>query len=60
MARGRGIHTHNGSVDLADLHRYTVELYPELDRVSGQDCGIHLTGGSQPARRGGPYKYECF
>ena len=43
------IHTHNGNVYLVDLQRYTVELYPELERVSGQDCGIHLTGGLQLA-----------
>ena len=43
------IHTHNGSVDLAALQRYTVELYPEIERVSGQDCGLHLTGGLQLA-----------
>ena len=43
------IHTHNGNVYLADLQRYTVELYPELERASGQDCGIHMTGGLQLA-----------
>ena len=36
-------------LDLADLQRYTVELYPELERVCGQDCGIHMTGGLQLA-----------
>ena len=43
------IHTINGNVYLADLQRYTVELYPELERESGQDCGIHMTGGLQLA-----------
>ena len=43
------IHTINGNVYLADLQRYTVELYPELERISGQDCGIHMTGGLQVA-----------
>ena len=43
------IHTHNGNVYLVDLQRYTVELYPELERVSGQDCGIYMTGGLQLA-----------
>ena len=43
------IHTINGNVYLADLQRYTVELYPELEKESGQDCGIHMTGGLQLA-----------
>ncbi len=43
------IHTHNGNVYLADLQKYTVELYPELERASGQDCGLHMTGGLQLA-----------
>lgn len=44
-----GIHTHNGNVFLADLQKYTVELYPKLERDSGQDCGLHMTGGLQLA-----------
>ena len=29
----------------AALQKYTLELYPELEKESGQDCGLHLTGG---------------
>ena len=29
----------------AALQKYTIELYPELERESGQDCGYHATGG---------------
>ena len=43
------IHTHNGNVYLADLQKYTVELYPELERASGKECGLHMTGGLQLA-----------
>ncbi len=43
------IHTHNGNAFLAELQRYTVELYPELEEVSGQDCGLHMSGGLQLA-----------
>jgi len=40
-----GMHTLNGDPDVAALQKYTVELYREIERVSGIDCGIHLTGG---------------
>ncbi len=40
-----GMHTLNGDPNVAALQKYTVELYEEIQRVSGIDCGIHLTGG---------------
>ena len=40
-----GMHTLNGDPNVARLQRYTIELYAEIERVSGQDCGIHLPGG---------------
>jgi dimethylglycine dehydrogenase len=40
-----GMHTLNGDPNVAALQKYTVELYREIEEVSGQDCGIHLTGG---------------
>lgn len=40
-----GMHTLNGDPNVAALQKYTVGLYEEIQRVSGQDCGIHLTGG---------------
>ena len=40
-----GMHTHNGDPNVARLQRYTTELYAEIERVSGQDCGIHMPGG---------------
>ena len=43
------IHTHNGNVYMADLQKYTVELYPQLEEESGQNCGIRMTGGLQLA-----------
>ncbi len=39
------MHTLNGDPNVAALQKYTVELYEEIERVSGIDCGIHLTGG---------------
>ncbi|MGI9614330.1 MAG: GcvT family protein [Acidimicrobiales bacterium] len=40
-----GMHTLNGDPNVAKLQQYTVELYQEIERISGRDCGIHLTGG---------------
>ena len=40
-----GMHTLNGDPNVAALQQYTVGLYEEIQRISGQDCGIHLTGG---------------
>ncbi len=40
-----GMHTINGDPNVAKLQRYTTELYAEIERVSGQDCGIHKPGG---------------
>ena len=40
-----GMHTINGDPNVAKLQRYTTELYAEIERVSGQDCGIHQPGG---------------
>lgn len=40
-----GMHTLNGDPNVAKLQQYTVELYREIEELSGQDCGIHLTGG---------------
>ena len=40
-----GFHTLNGDPNVAKLQAYTVQLYKELEEVSGQSCGLHLTGG---------------
>ena len=40
-----GFHTLNGDPNVAKLQAYTVGLYDELERISGQSCGLHLTGG---------------
>ncbi|MEM9562699.1 MAG: FAD-dependent oxidoreductase [Actinomycetota bacterium] len=44
-----GMHTLNGDPNVAALQKYTIELYREIEEISGQDCGIHLTGGVQLA-----------
>ena len=40
-----GCHTLNGDPNVARLQAYTVGLYKELEELSGQSCGLHLTGG---------------
>ena len=40
-----GMHTLNGDPNVAKLQQYTIGLYRELERLSGQSCGMHLTGG---------------
>ncbi|HMB48981.1 MAG TPA: FAD-dependent oxidoreductase [Afifellaceae bacterium] len=44
-----GFHTLNGDPNVAKLQDYTVNLYKELEEISGQSCGLHLTGGVQLA-----------
>ncbi|HEX6141733.1 MAG TPA: FAD-dependent oxidoreductase [Geminicoccaceae bacterium] len=40
-----GMHTLNSDPNVAKLQDYTIRLYQELEEVSGQSCGLHLTGG---------------
>ncbi|MBX2835723.1 MAG: FAD-dependent oxidoreductase [Gammaproteobacteria bacterium] len=40
-----GFHTLNGDPNVAKLQAYTVSLYDELERLSGQSCSLHLAGG---------------
>ena len=44
-----GFHTLNGDPNVAKLQAYTVGLYKEIEEISGQSCGLHLTGGLQLA-----------
>jgi len=40
-----GMHTVNGDPNVAKLQQYTINLYRELEQISGQSCGLHITGG---------------
>jgi len=40
-----GMHTLNGDPNVAALQQYTINLYREIEEISGQSCGIHITGG---------------
>src|SRR5271170_3810849 len=38
-------HALNSDAAMSRLQAYTVSLYPELERISGQSIGLHYTGG---------------
>ena len=40
-----GMHTINGDPNVAKLQQYTISLYKEIEEISGQDIGLHRTGG---------------
>ena len=40
-----GFHTLNADTNMAALQGYTIRLYRELERISGQACGLHHVGG---------------
>lgn len=40
-----GMHTINGDPNVAKLQKYTIDLYREIEELSGHSTGIHLTGG---------------
>jgi dimethylglycine dehydrogenase len=40
-----GFHAFNSDPGVARLQAYTISIYPEIQALSGQDIGLHLTGG---------------
>ena len=40
-----GFHAQNRDSNIADLQAYTIKLYPEIEKESGQSCGLKKTGG---------------
>ena len=40
-----GMHTINGDPNVAKLQQYTIDLYKEIEELSGQEAGVHITGG---------------
>lgn len=45
-----GIHTLNADPNIAALQAYTIDLLPEIEKESGINIGLHLTGGILMAR----------
>jgi len=40
-----GFHAMNADPNIAALQDYTIDLYPTIEKESGQSCGLHMTGG---------------
>ncbi|MBO9408355.1 FAD-dependent oxidoreductase [Shimia sp. R9_1] len=40
-----GFHTLNGDTNMAALQGYTINLYKELEELTGMSCGLHHVGG---------------
>lgn len=40
-----GMHTFNGEANISRLQKYTIDLYREIESISGQSCGLHPNGG---------------
>ncbi|MEO1191509.1 MAG: FAD-dependent oxidoreductase [Pseudomonadota bacterium] len=40
-----GMHTLNSDPNISKLQKYTISVYEEIEKISGQSCGVHLTGG---------------
>jgi dimethylglycine dehydrogenase len=40
-----GMHTINGDPNVAKLQQYTIDLYREIEQLSEQSTGLHLSGG---------------
>ena len=51
-----GMHTLNSDPNVAKLQDYTIRLYEEIEKISGQSCGIHITGGYMVA--GTPERFD--
>src|ERR1700754_4323839 len=52
-----GMHTINGDPNVAKLQAYTINLYKEIEALSGQSCGIHITGGIMLAGSTEPHDF---
>src|SRR5262245_17596083 len=40
-----GMHTFNGEANISRLQKYTIDLYREIEKLSGQSCTLHPNGG---------------
>jgi dimethylglycine dehydrogenase len=40
-----GFHAMNGDAAIAALQKYTISLHPQVERESGRNIGLHLSGG---------------
>lgn len=50
-----GLFTVTGPSAVAAIHKYTYDLYPEIEKESGQSVGLHITGGINLCRNQDEY-----
>ena len=53
-----GFHAMNSDPNVARLQAYGISVYKEVEKISGQDVGMHLTGGIQIAAT--PERWEVI
>ena len=53
-----GFHAMNSDPNVARLQAYGISVYKEVEEISGQDVGMHLTGGIQIAAT--PERWEVI
>jgi len=51
------IHTISSDPDISRLQSYTIDLYREIEKTSGQSTGLHVTGGFYLASSRSWYDY---
>ncbi|MGZ5306578.1 MAG: FAD-dependent oxidoreductase, partial [Actinomycetota bacterium] len=51
-----GFHAMNSDTRVAELQKYTIGLYPQVEQESGQSAGLHMSGGIELA--GTPERWQ--
>ena len=52
-----GMHTINGDANVAKLQQYSINLYKEIEAISGQSVGLHMTEGLMLAATQARYEW---
>ena len=52
-----GMHTINGDPNVAKLQQYSINLYKEIEAISGQSVGLHMTEGLMLAATQARYEW---
>ncbi len=51
-----GFHAMNSDTRIAELQKYSIGLYPQIEQESGQSVGLHMSGGMELA--GTPERWQ--
>ncbi len=55
-----GFHSMNSDPNVARLQAYAISVYKEVEEISGQDVGMHLTGGISIAATAERWEAICY